>query len=148
MNYFEDFRAGQVFELGHYTITREEILEFAQKYDPQAFHLDDEAARKSLFGSLAASGWHTAAIYMRMYVDGLLSQTASLGSPGVDELRWLKPVYPNDTLRANYRVTETRNSEKRPHIGIVAGVCEMYNQNNELVMTFKGVGFMRRRPEN
>ncbi|MCU0447607.1 MAG: MaoC family dehydratase [Microscillaceae bacterium] len=146
MLFFEDFSAGQIFELGNYTVIRDEVLEFAQKYDPQPFHLDDEAARQSLFGSLAASGWHTAAMYMRMYVDGLLSKSASLGSPGVDELRWLKPVYPNDTLTAKYRVTETRTSEKRPQVGIVAGECEMYNQKNELVMTFKGVGFMRRRP--
>lgn len=146
MQYFEDFSIGQVIELGQYTVSREEILEFAQKYDPQPFHLSDEAAQKTFFKSLAASGWHTAAIYMRLFVDGLLKNSASQGSPGVEELRWLKPVRPNDTLTGKYRILEMRSSEKRPELGILYGVAEMYNQNDELVMTFKGVGFYGRKP--
>jgi acyl dehydratase len=146
MQFFEDFTIGQVIELGKYTLTREEIIEFAEKYDPQPFHLSDEAAQNSIFKSLAASGWHTASIYMRLFVDGLLKNSASQGSPGVEELRWVLPVRPNDTLTGKYRILDMRTSEKRPELGILYGMAEMYNQNNELVMTFKGVGFYKRRP--
>src|SRR5579859_3157513 len=104
--YFEDFAVGHTLELGSYTITREEILAFARQFDPQPFHTDEEQAKASLYGGLIASGWHTASIFMRLLVDGLLNDTASMGSPGVDELRWLRPVRPGDTLRARFTVRE------------------------------------------
>src|SRR5690242_11639548 len=98
MLYFEDMKPGDKMELGTYTVTREEILEFANKFDPQPFHINEDAAKKSMFGGLIASGWHTASICMRLYVDAILSKSMSLGSPGVDELRWKRPVRPGDVL--------------------------------------------------
>jgi acyl dehydratase len=110
--HFEDFRAGQIFELGTYKVTAEEIIEFAREFDPQPIHLSDEAARKTMMGGLIASGWHTCAIAMRLLVDGLLNRTASLGGLSVDENRWLRPVRPNDMLRGTAAVLETRASSK------------------------------------
>ena len=113
MLYFNDFKAGMVEELGGRKVTREEIVAFAREFDPQPFHLDDEAARRTPFGGLIASGWHTAAIVQRLVVDGFVNASASLGSPGVDELRWLKPVRPGDELAVRFEVTETIPSKKQ-----------------------------------
>jgi acyl dehydratase len=146
MLYFEDFPPGDVRESPPRTLTREEIVAFARQFDPQPFHLDDEAARRSIYGGLLASGWHTAAVVMRLLWETFLRDTASLGSPGVDEVRWLKPVRPGDTLRARFTVTEARPSTRRPDRGVVRSLSEVFNQHGELVMTMRGLGMYARRP--
>lgn len=143
--YWEDFHAGKVIDLGTRTVTREEILQFARQYDPQPFHTDEEAAKKSIYGGLIASGWHTCAIMMRLLYDGLLSRSASMGSPGVDNVRWLKPVRPGDTLHARMTVVETRASTSKPDRGVIKSQWEVMNQANEVVMTMEGMGMYRRR---
>ncbi|MDP6517634.1 MAG: MaoC family dehydratase [Alphaproteobacteria bacterium] len=146
--YLDDFEVGQVIEFGPRTITRDEILEFARAYDPQSFHIDEAAARKSIYGGLIASGWHTMSILMRMIVDGLLNDVVNLGSPGMDELRWLKPVRPGDTLTARATIAEIRPSRSKPDRGIVKTFYEVFNQNGERVMTVRGIGMFARRPED
>jgi len=146
MRYFEDFAEGQVQELGEITVTEEEILEFARRYDPQPFHIDKAAAKKSMFGGLIASGWHTGAIFMGLMVRGLLLQTASLGSAGIDEMRWLKPVRPGDRLKARVTVTGTRPSSKRADRGTVFTLGEMFNQLGERVFLLRSSGMFGRRP--
>src|SRR5215207_10341286 len=128
MRYFEDFEPGRVFELGEHRVTREEIVDFARRWDPQPFHVDEDAAQDGPFGGLIASGWHTCAIYMRLYVDSLLRDTAGMGSPGVDELRWLKPVRPDALLRARLTVLEATPSERRPERGTVLARMEMLGE--------------------
>jgi acyl dehydratase len=145
MRYLEDFRAGEVIELGSHTVGEEEILEFARRYDPQPFHVDPERAAGSIYGGLIASGWQTCAIYMRLVVDGLLGESASMGSPGLDSLRWLLPVRPGDTLRARYTVLEVTPSRSRPDRGVVRFRGEMINQQDEVAMSMEGVGFFGRR---
>jgi len=134
--WFEDYQVGQVERFGHYEVTREEVIEFASRYDPQPFHLDDAAAAANpIFGRLAASGWHTAAMAMRMLVDqGLKNGILSMGSPGVDEIKWLKPVYPGDTLNMQVEVIGTSLPRSRPDIGFVKFRTTVYNQNGETVM--------------
>ena len=146
MLYFEDIDAGQVLEFGGHTVTRDEIVAFAREYDPQSFHLDEQAAADGPFGGLVASGWHTAALFMRMYVDAILSRAASMGSPGVEELRWTKPVRPGDTLRGRARVLEAKASSTNPERGTIRSKLECLNQDGELVMTMLARGFIRRRP--
>lgn len=147
MRYFEDFQEGETLELGQKTMNKEEIIRFAEEFDPQPFHLDEEAAKKSLFGKVAASGWHTASVFMRLYVDNVLNHSASLGAPGVEKLRWLKPVYLGDTLTAQYIIKSKRVSEKRPEVGIIYGEAKMFNQNGEQVFSMEGTGFIRVRPK-
>jgi acyl dehydratase len=146
VRYFEDFVEGQTIELGTFSLTDQEIIEFASKYDPQPMHVDPEAARKSIYGGLIASGWHTAASYMRLVVDNVLRGTESIGSPGVDQLRWLKPVRPGDSLTARFHILETRTSNSRPERGIVRSRGELLNQAGEVVMTCEAVNFFGRRP--
>lgn len=146
MRYWEDVEPGDVTQLGTYEVTREEIVEFAGRYDPQPFHLDEAAAAAGPFGGLAASGWHTAAMFMRLYVDGILSGSASMGSPGVEQLRWTAPVRPGDVLTARVRVVETYPSERRPDRGTVVTESEVLNQRDEVVMTVRARGHFRRRP--
>jgi acyl dehydratase len=146
MRYWEDFVVGETVELGSYEVTREEILEFARRYDPQPFHVDEEAAAAGPFGGLAASGWHTAAMFMRLFVDGLLLSSASMGSPGIEELRWTAPVRPGDLLTGRVRAIEAYPSERRPDRGTVITHCELLNQDGAVVMTMRGRGFFRRRP--
>ena len=143
--YWEDFTQGQVRELKGPSLSEEEIIEFARKYDPQPFHTDLEKAKQSAFGGLIASGWQTAGICMRMLCDLYLLESASLGSPGVDEVRWVKPVRPGDTLKLKTIVLETRASTSRPDMGTVRSRSEVYNQHGELVMHMSGVGMFRRR---
>ena len=143
--YWEDFSAGQVRETGGHSLSEEEIIEFAKKYDPQPFHIDKDKASLSFFGGLIASGWQTAGLCMRMLCDLYLLESASLGSPGIDELRWVKPVRPGDTLRLKSTVLETRASTSRPDMGTVRSRSEVYNQRGELVMHMSGVGMFRRR---
>ncbi|MGH6691342.1 MAG: MaoC family dehydratase [Gammaproteobacteria bacterium] len=146
MRYFEDFTPGQIIELGSRTITRDEIIAFAKQFDPQPFHLDDEAAKKTIYGGLIASGWHTGSIAMRLLYDGLLNDTVSLGSPGLDELRWVKPVRPEDTLSARLIVLECVPSRSKPDRGIVRTSIELRNQHGEVVVTTKGLSLFGRRP--
>ena len=143
--FFEDFEVGTTEEFGEYLVTEEEILEFASKYDPQAFHLSDEAAKATLFGGLCASGWHTCAIAMRMLVDNMPESNKSLGSPGIDELRWTKPVFPGDTLRVKTTVLSKTNSLSRPDLGSLQMQNEVFNQKNELVMSNKPIVIYRKR---
>ena len=144
--YFEDFRPGQTVELGSRTVTEEEIVAFARQWDPQPFHTDAEAARDSVFGGLIASGWHTGAMWMRLYVDSLLGSSASQGSPGVEELRWLAPVRPGDTLSGRLEVLEAVPSQRRPDRGTVRIRAEMVNQDGVTVMSMTSRGHFGRRP--
>ena len=141
--YLEDFKVGDSRELGARTITRDEIIAFARQFDPQPFHLDDSS---TVYGGIIASGWHTASLTHRMMVDGLVKDGASLGSPGVDELRWLKPVRPGDTLAARAEVTEVAPSRSKADRGTVRFALEVLNQRGERVMTFRGAGIFLRRP--
>jgi acyl dehydratase len=135
-----------VIELGSHRITAESIVAFARDYDPQPFHVDAEQGARSVFGGLIASGWQTASIYMRLLVDGVISDTVSMGSPGVEDLRWLLPVRPGDTLHARLTVLETRASRSKPDRGAVTQLGEVLNQRGEIVMTMRGVGIFGRRP--
>jgi acyl dehydratase len=144
--YFDDFKAGQVIELGRRTISKDAILAFAREFDPQIFHTDEDAAKATIFGGLIASGWHTASLAMRLLYDGLIKDTFSLGSPGVDELRWLRPVRPGDTLSARLTVTECVPSRSKPDRGIVRSFIELANQHGEVVVTIRGLSLLGRRP--
>jgi len=148
LKYFEDLVVGTKASFGRYEVTREEVVEFASKYDPQPFHLSDEAAAQTYFGRLSASGWHTAAMAMRMAVENMEGAcTASLGSPGIDELRWLKPVYPGDVLRCETELLDKRVSRSRPEMGITKGRTIVLNQHDEAVMAFVANGLIRTRPQ-
>jgi acyl dehydratase len=147
MIYFEDLEIGRETEFGSYEVTREEVLEFARKYDPQPFHLSDEAAAKTHFGRLAASGWHTCAMTMAVIARRVMDEEqAGLGSPGVDELRWLKPVYPGDTLSVRGRILEKTPSRSKPEIGSFRTQTEVTNQDGVPVMRFTSIVLIRRRP--
>ncbi len=147
MQYFEDIQVGGKASFGSYEVTRDEVIAFAQRYDPQPFHLSDEAAATTHFGRLSASGWHTCAMTMAMVVANLkANQQAGLGSPGIDELRWLKPVYPGDTLRCESEVLDKRTSESRPEMGIFHSRMTVFNQNDQPVMTFVSTGLVATRP--
>jgi acyl dehydratase len=147
MIYFEDLEIGRETEFGSYEVTREEVLDFARKYDPQPFHLSDEAAAKTHFGRLAASGWHTCAMTMAVIARRVMDEEqAGLGSPGVDELRWLKPVYPGDTLRVKGRILEKTPSRSKPEIGSFRTQTEVTNQDGVPVMRFTSIVLIRRRP--
>jgi len=146
VRYFEDFAPGQVIELGSRTITKDGIVAFAREFDPQPFHTDEAAAARSIFGGLLASGWHTGSLAMRILYDGLLKDTVSLGSPGIDELRWLKPVRPGDTLSLRMTILETIPSRTKPDRGLVRSLMEMRNQHGEVVLTIRGLSLLGRRP--
>lgn len=143
--YFEDFEPGMVFELGERKLSKEEIIAFASEYDPQPFHVDEEAAKESPFGGLIASGWHTGSAFMRLYVDGLVSRTASQGSPGIEELRWLRPVRPADTISGRITITDTRPSSTNSSRGTLFIFAEVTNGDGETVMTMKSRGLVARR---
>lgn len=143
--HFEDYQAGEVFEFGDKLITREEIIAFATEYDPQPFHLDEDAARQSHFGGLVASGWMTCAVMMRMLVDHYISRVASMGSPGLEEIRWLKPVRAGDRLRVRVTITSTRLSASKPDRGFVLAEQAVLNQDDDIVLTVRGTGMYRTR---
>jgi acyl dehydratase len=145
--YFEDFEVGKAIEVGSRTVTEEEIIDFATKFDPQPFHVDKAAAAQSIYGGIIASGWHTCAMMMRMMVDGFLHEAASLGSPGVDEVRWLKPVRSGDTLTVSSTTLEVRPSTSKTDRGVVTNLWQARNQHGELVATVKGMGMFLRRPQ-
>ncbi|WP_151956006.1 MaoC family dehydratase [Sphingomonas sp. EC-HK361] len=146
MQYFEDIAVGATQAFGNYLVTRDEVMDFARRYDPQPFHLSDEAAAATHFGRLSASGWHTCAMTMAMLVENLKShRQAGLGSPGIDELRWLKPVYPGDTLRCESEVLEKRRSASRPEMGIFKSRLTVFNQDDVAVMTMISNGLIATR---
>lgn len=147
MIYFEDLEVGAETEFGSYEVTREEVIEFAAKYDPQPFHLSDEAAAKTHFGRIAASGWHTTAMTMAVIARYVVNdEQAGLGSPGVDDLRWLKPVYPGDTLTVRGKIIEKTPSRSKPEIGSFRTQTTVTNQDEVPVMRFTSIVLMRRRP--
>jgi len=143
--YFEDFEPGHMTELKGPTVSKEDIVEFASRYDPQPFHVDEEKAKQSMYHGIIASGWHTVSLCMRMICDAYLLDAASMGSSGVDQVRWLIPVRPGDTLSMRMTVLETKSSRTRPEMGIVRHRWDVFNQNQELVMEMTGVGLYRRR---
>jgi len=145
--HLDDLQAGQTFALGSREVSREEILAFAGSWDPQPFHLDDEAARAGIYGQLIASGWHTVCIFMRLFADGLLNRAAALGSPGIDELRWLKPVYAGDTLEARAEILDVRPFRSRPDRGAARIRCIVTNQATDEVLTMIATVMFPRRPE-
>ena len=146
--YFEDYVAGEVHESGSIEADEKEIIAFAQRFDPQPFHTDPAAARESIYGGLIASGWHTACLMMRLLVDHYISRVASLGSPGIDDLRWLKPVRPGDVLSVRVTILEAKRSRSKPDRGIVHSYIEVLNQDREIVMTVKTMNLLRCRDES
>lgn len=136
MLFLDDLEAGQVYELGSKTLSETDIIDFAQRYDPQPFHIDRDAAAKTIYGGVIASGWQTVCLFTRLFVDGLLSRAAAMGSPGVDELRWLKPVRPDDLLHARVEVLETRPSRSKPDRGLAKLRCVVADTSDEEVLTF------------
>lgn len=149
MRYFEDLIVGEKASFGRYDVTRDEVIDFARKYDPQPFHLSDEAAAKTHFGRLSASGWHTTAMTMSMMVAQFQAKPqAGLGAAGIDELRWLKPVYPGDTLRCETELLEKRPSRSRPEMGSTRSRMTVFNQDDVPVMTFIANGLIGTRPQD
>jgi acyl dehydratase len=144
--YFEDFKLGDVVEAGSRKLTKDEIVAFAREFDPQPFHTDETAAKESIYGGLIASGWHSGSLLMRMFYEAVIRDSASMGSPGIDDLRWLKPVRPGDTLRFRSTVVEVTPSRSKPDRGLVRTLCELLNQDGEVVMSLKPVNFFLRRP--
>lgn len=148
MQYLDDLSVGDRASFGRYEVTREEVLDFARKYDPQPFHLSDEAAAETHFGRLAASGWHTCAMTMAMLVEHMKTHPqASLGAAGTDELRWLKPVHPGDVLRCETEILEIHPSQSRPDMGSIRSQMTTFNQKDEAVLRFVALALLRRRPQ-
>jgi acyl dehydratase len=143
--HLDDLAPGQVYPLGRRTLSRDEIVAFARDWDPQPFHLDEAAGEASIYGGLIASGWHTVCVFMRLFADGLLNRAAALGSPGVDEVRWLRPVRPGDTLEARIEILEVRPSRSRPDRGTVRARCVLTNQDGDEVLSMHPVLLLRRR---
>jgi acyl dehydratase len=146
MLYWEDFPAGETVEMGSHVFTEEEIIAFAKQFDPQPFHVDPAAAKNSFFKGLIASGWHTCSVAMRLMVDKYVGRSASLGSPGLDNIRWLAPVRAGDTISYRRTTTAVRPSDSKPGVGLVHSRWEASNQRGELVMTMEGWGMFGRRP--
>jgi len=146
VQYFEDFPVGMRRELGSHAVTEDDILRFAREFDPQPFHIDKAAGEASIFGGLIASGWHTCAIVMRLICDGFLLDSASLGSPGVDEIRWKKPVRPGDTLTLFGTTTDARGSTRKPDRGVLTNDMELRDQHGDVVLTMRAMTMLRRRP--
>ena len=146
--YFEDYEPGTVHEFGTIAVEETEIIEFGQRFDPQVFHTDPQAAKQTIYGGLIASGWQTASLMMRLFVDHYLSGIASLGSPGVDEMRWVKPVRPGDILSLRVTVSQTKRSRSKPDRGVLFSFIEVLNQNHDVVMSMKAVNLLlcRQRP--
>jgi acyl dehydratase len=140
--YLEDYEPGSVHEFGTISVEESDIIEFARRFDPQIFHTVPQAASHTMYGGLIASGWHTASLMMRLFVDHYLSGIASLGSPGVDELRWKKPVRPGDTLSLRVTVMETKRLRSKPDRGVLTSFIEILNQNHIVVMSMKAVNFL------
>jgi acyl dehydratase len=146
VRYLEDFTPGEVIELGSVSLSEDEILDFGRRFDPQPFHVDPAAAERSVFGGLIASGWHTGSLFMRLFATRVLNDSASLGSPGLEELRWLRPVRPGDVLTGRYHVLEVSASEKNPGRGTVRARCELVNASGEMVVRMVARNHFSRRP--
>jgi acyl dehydratase len=144
--YFEDYPAGAVYEYGYLTVTEEDIVAFAEQFDPQPIHTDRVFAAAGPFGGLIASGWHSAGLTMRLLADHYLSRVASLASPGIDELRWSVPLRPGDSVRLRTTITQTRPSRSKPDRGLVHTHAELLNQDDQCPITFQAMNFLRRRP--
>ena len=144
--YWEDFPIGSTREFGAMPVTREDVLAFATQFDPQPFHLDDDAAKNSLFGKLSASGWHTCAMTMRITCDAVLLQSSSLGSPGLENIRWHQPVYPGDVLSVRLSTVDARPMASRAGVGLVLSKWETLNQHGVVVLSMQGWGMFGRRP--
>lgn len=143
--HFEDFSQGQNFDLGSLDVSREEIIEFASEFDPQPFHMDEEAGKASMLGGLAASGWHTASMVMRLLAENLLNKSTSRGSPGITKLKWMRPVFPGDTLRVSAEILKTRTLHTRPDLGLVSVRLSAVNQSQEQVLVWENpIMFARR----
>jgi len=143
--FFEDVQVGTVLEFGNKKMTRQEIIDFAKKYDPQPFHIDEEAAKDSIYGDVIASGWHTGSVTMRMMVDHMVNDRAGLGSPGFNNLKFRLPVRPGDTLRVRSTVMDKKRSRSRPEMGTIFGLVEVLNQKDEVVMSFESLGMIKAR---
>lgn len=144
--FYEDITVGQKEAFGSYTVTKDEVIEFASRYDPQPFHLDEEFAKQSVFSGLCASGWHTGAMMMRMMVDHMMARGfAGLGSPGLDGIQWKKPVFPGDTLSVESEIIGKRESESRPNLGLVKSTYHVKNQKGDVVMIVTGNAMVARR---
>lgn len=143
--HLEDFAPGQTFDLGSIHVTHDQVVNFAEQFDPQPFHLDIDAGGQSIFGGLIASGWHTCSLMMRLVVDNLFSRTATLGSPGVNQIRWMLPVRPGDTLTASTRVLAVTSSVSKPDRGTVEFHYEVRNQSDQQVLAMQGISMFRRR---
>jgi acyl dehydratase len=146
--YFEDFYPGQEIDLGTRGVSEEEIIAFASQFDPQPFHVDKEAAARSIYGGVIASGWHTCGMMMRMVVDGLMAKSTSMGSPGLDGVRWLAPVRAGDTLNVRYQTVKVKASSSKPDRGVVWSKWVAINQHGETVCTIEGMGMFGRRPDS
>ena len=144
--YFDDYIEGDVHRFGTIAVEADEIIAFAKRFDPQVFHTDPEVAKQTPFGGLIASGWHTASLIWRLYIEHYLTKVASLGAPGLDELRWLKPVRPGDVLSVRVTILKATPSKSKPDRGAVTSLIEVFNQTDEVVMTFKCVNIIARRP--
>ena len=144
--YFEDFFPGQDIDLGTRAVTEDEIIAFASQFDPQPFHIDREAAAQSIYGGVIASGWNTCSMMMRMVVDGLMAKSSSMGSPGLDGVRWLAPVRAGDTLNVRYQTTQVKASNSKPDRGVVWSKWVAINQHGETVCTVEGMGMFARKP--
>lgn len=145
--YLDDFQVGQTLQCGSHTFNQEEIIRFAREFDPQPFHIDPQAATETQYGGIIASGWHTVSMVMRLLVDGYISESSSMGSPGVDQIRWLKPVYPGDTISARSTINLVTRSRSKPDRGILKFLVEADNQHGETVMTMQGMGMYGRRSD-
>lgn len=146
--YWEDFVKGQTFECGPITISESQIIDFASQYDPQRFHVNKEAAEETQFKGLIASGWQTAAFMMRMVCDSFMVNSSSVGSPGIESLKWIKPIRPGDTLKTIVEILETRPLNSKPHLGMILSRWSCYNQNNELTTTIEAWNMFEKRPSN
>jgi len=146
VRYFEDFRPGEVFELGTYAVTQDAIIAFAKEFDPQYFHTDPAAAARSVFGGIVASGWHSCGIYMRLLVEGLLRNTSVMASPGVEDIRWPIPIRPGDILTGRLTILEVAPSRSRADRGSVKHLGELTNQQQQLAMSLRVTNIMGRRP--
>jgi acyl dehydratase len=146
--YWEDFVKGQTIECGPLTISESQIIEFASQYDPQRFHVNKQAAEETQFKGLIASGWQTGAFMMRMVCDGFMVNSSSVGSPGLESLKWMKPIRPGDTLKTIVEVLETRPLNSKPHLGMILSRWSCYNQNNELTTTIEAWNMFEKRPNS
>jgi acyl dehydratase len=145
MIYFEDLNIGKKILIGPISVSEKEIIEFAKKFDPQPFHVDIEKAKDSLFGNLCASGWHTCSLYMRMLYDGLLINLASLGSPGMNEIRWIKPLFPDETINGELTIISKTPSKSKPSIGSMVINSKVFNSKKELIMTMQSISIVKKR---